>query len=237
MLGLTWDRVNLKTKRAWVPSDADDGEGGQKSGNNFGFDLSPSLIAVLKRCKQLYPTGDHVFQYADPTISAMTDADIERAWRDLNEAGGRVTILRLRAELQARFGVRGNSDRVTAIWRRVCDVTTSRKGCLHGVVRKLPAPKARPAAEDRPYDDCNTAAFKKAVVRAGLNPRLVHWHTLRHTFASWAVQSGKVTLQELMVMGDWADINSVLVYAHLAPGNMARGASAVSQFRLSGRAA
>ena len=237
MLGLTWDRVDMKAKHAWVPSDADDGSGGQKGGNNFGFTLSPGALAVLKRCKKLYPNGDHVFQYADPTISPMTDEDITRACRDLKKAGGRVTILRLRAELKSRHGVRGNSDRVTAIWRRVCEVTTSRKGCVHGVVHVLPKPKARPDIQDRPYDDGNTAAFKKAVVRAGLNPRLVHWHTFRHTFASWAVQSGKVTLQELMVMGDWQDMDSVLVYAHLAPGNMAHAASSVSEFRLRGKAA
>ena len=70
-----------------------------------------------------------------------------------------------------------------------------------------------------------------------MNPRKVHWHTFRHTWASWAVQSGNVSLQEFMEMGDWADIDSVLVYAHLAPGKMAKPAAAVSKFRLTGKAA
>jgi hypothetical protein len=45
------------------------------------------------------------------------------------------------------------------------------------------------------------------VKRAAVAP--LRWHDLRHTGASWAVQAG-VTLQELMLLGDWKDYRSVL---------------------------
>jgi integrase len=52
----------------------------------------------------------------------------------------------------------------------------------------------------RPIDDCNTLAFQKAVARAKVGP--LRWHDLRHTGASWAVQSG-VPLQQVMELGGW----------------------------------
>jgi integrase len=52
----------------------------------------------------------------------------------------------------------------------------------------------------KPVDDCNGAAFKNAVDRAGLP--LLRWHDLRHAFASWALQAA-VTLPELKELGGW----------------------------------
>jgi integrase len=79
----------------------------------------------------------------------------------------------------------------------------------------------------KPIDDCNTLAFQSAVKRAGLAP--FRWHDLRHTGASWAVQSG-VTLPELMLLGDWRDYRSVLRYAHLAPSQAVKAADRVAQW-------
>jgi|SRR5688572_154010 len=79
----------------------------------------------------------------------------------------------------------------------------------------------------KPIDDCNTLAFQKAAERSGVAP--LRWHDLRHTGASWAVQSG-VTLPELMLLGDWRDYRSVLRYAHLAPTQAASAAEKVAQF-------
>lgn len=69
--------------------------------------------------------------------------------------------------------------------------------------------------------DCNTAAFKKAVERAGIGP--LRWHDLRHTWASWHVQAG-TSLQQLKELGDWASYAMVLRYAHLAPDHLAEAA-------------
>ena len=72
-----------------------------------------------------------------------------------------------------------------------------------------------------PIDDCNTKAFQDAVKAAGLEG--VNWHTLRHTFASWAVQKG-VSLHELMQLGGWSSYSMVLRYSHLAPDHLAAAA-------------
>jgi integrase len=101
-----------------------------------------------------------------------------------------------------------------------------------GVLRKLR--KLNPEGnyvfqwKGRPIDDVNGKSFQDALGRAGIEG--ANWHTFRHTFASWAVQAG-VTLQELMGLGDWADIRSVLVYAHLAPDHLAEAAAKISTKR------
>ena len=81
--------------------------------------------------------------------------------------------------------------------------------------------------EGAPIENFHTAAFKKAAGRAKLLP--LRWHDLRHTGASWAVQSG-VTLQELQVLGDWKSYRSVLKYAFLAPQNAVTAAEAVAHW-------
>jgi integrase len=64
----------------------------------------------------------------------------------------------------------------------------------------------------KPVDDCNGAAFKKAVKAAGL-PWL-RWHDLRHTWASWHVQSG-TPLHVLQELGGWKSLTMVQRYGHL----------------------
>jgi integrase len=66
--------------------------------------------------------------------------------------------------------------------------------------------------------------FKRAVKRLDLAPKdgdslyAVTFHTLRHSFASWLAQSGKVTLFELKNLMRHKHINMTLRYAHLFPG-------------------
>lgn len=135
MLKLTWDRIDLRTRRLWVP-------GIQMKGKNaHGMPINREVAKIFRKLKTANPNGQHVFQY-------------------LGE----------------------------------------------------------------PIDDCNTKAFQDAVERSGVGP--LRWHDLRHTFASWAVQSG-VTLQELMQLGGWKTFSSVLRYAHLAPDHLAKAAELV----------
>jgi integrase len=74
-------------------------------------------------------------------------------------------------------------------------------------------------------NDGISASFGRAVASLGLNDGIagksqkVWFHTLRHTWASWLAQSGRVSLHELMELGRWENYEMVLRYAHLIPDN------------------
>ncbi len=53
--------------------------------------------------------------------------------------------------------------------------------------------------------------------RAGIED--FRFHDLRHTWASWLIQSG-VPLSVLQEMGGWESIEMVRRYAHLAPNHL-----------------
>ena len=73
---------------------------------------------------------------------------------------------------------------------------------------------------------CSTKAWKRALERAGIE-KTFRWHDLRHTWASWHVQSG-TPLQELMELGSWASYEMVLRYAHLAADHLQGAAGPIS---------
>ena len=59
----------------------------------------------------------------------------------------------------------------------------------------------------------NTKAYRDAVKRAGIED--FRFHDLRHTWASWHVQSG-TDIHVLQEMGGWKSIEMVKRYAHLS---------------------
>jgi len=65
------------------------------------------------------------------------------------------------------------------------------------------------------YDDHACKKLKKYIRQAGLNNRL-HFHSLRHTFASWLVQDG-VSLYEVQKLLGHSNIAVTQVYSHLLP--------------------
>ena len=54
----------------------------------------------------------------------------------------------------------------------------------------------------------------------------LHWHDLRHTFASWAVQR-RVSLYELKELLGHSTLTMVKRYAHLAPEHLRAAAAAL----------
>jgi integrase len=70
----------------------------------------------------------------------------------------------------------------------------------------------------QPVEQLSTAAWYKALKRAGIEN--FRWHDLRHTWASWHVQSG-TPLHVLQELGGWASYAMVQRYAHLAADHLA----------------
>lgn len=64
-------------------------------------------------------------------------------------------------------------------------------------------------------------AFKSALMKAGIE--WFRFHDLRHTWASWLIQSG-VPLPALQEMGGWESIQIVKRYAHLSPAHLQKHA-------------
>ncbi len=92
-------------------------------------------------------------------------------------------------------------------------------------------PQAVFTFEGKPVGQVNTKAWRKALIRAGIED--FRWHDLRHTWASWLTQNG-VPLNALQEMGAWQTGEMVRRYAHLAPEQFARHAQVVDGLMVSG---
>lgn len=75
-----------------------------------------------------------------------------------------------------------------------------------------------------PVNKCNTRAWRNALVAANIAD--FRWHDLRHTWASWHVQTG-TPLYALQELGGWSDIRMVQRYAHLAPEHLSQYAESL----------
>jgi integrase len=78
----------------------------------------------------------------------------------------------------------------------------------------------------KPYYKASNRAWYAALKKSKLKGTGVVWHTLRHTWASWAVMGG-ATLDEVMELGGWKSYSMVLRYRHLAPEHLAKAAAKV----------
>jgi len=79
-----------------------------------------------------------------------------------------------------------------------------------------------------PIEQPSTAAWYRALKRAGIAN--FRWHDLRHTWASWHVQSG-TPLHVLQELGGWSSYSMVQRYAHLAADHLAPWAERLAQAR------
>ena len=80
----------------------------------------------------------------------------------------------------------------------------------------------------QPVEQPSTAAWYKALKRAGIAN--FRWHDLRHTWASWHVQSG-TSLHVLQELGGWSSYAIVQRYAHLAADHLAPWAEQLARSR------
>lgn len=100
------------------------------------------------------------------------------------------------------------------------------------VLRKR-IPKARRYIFERPSRDgqarkisqIDARCFRRACAGTGITD--FHFHDLRHTWASWHVQSG-TPLMALKELGGWETLEMVQKYAHLAPSHLAHHAETVT---------
>jgi integrase len=79
--------------------------------------------------------------------------------------------------------------------------------------------------QKKPITKWPVAQWNGYVAKAGIEH--FRFHDVRHTWASWHVQSG-TPLNRLMELGGWSKYEMVLRYAHLAPDHLAEHANAVT---------
>ena len=92
----------------------------------------------------------------------------------------------------------------------------------NGRPRTVPLhPRAKAIAEKMPFDGVTPKILRDAWddARAALKLKHIHWHDLRHTYASWLVQAGVSLLEVKELMGH-STIKMTERYAHLAPSNL-----------------
>lgn len=93
---------------------------------------------------------------------------------------------------------------------------------VHTKAGRRPDGTVTPAVRKMRVDD--SRAWKSACKRAGIED--FRFHDLRHTWASWLIQSG-VPLSVLQEMGGWESIEMVRRYAHLAPNHLTEHAKQI----------
>lgn len=93
---------------------------------------------------------------------------------------------------------------------------------VHTKAGRRPDGSITPAVRKMRVDDGR--AWKSACNRAGIED--FRFHDLRHTWASWLIQSG-VPLSVLQEMGGWESLEMVRRYAHLAPNHLTEHAKQI----------
>ena len=80
----------------------------------------------------------------------------------------------------------------------------------------------------RPVNKANTRAWRQALKRAEITD--FRWHDLRHTWASWHMQSGTPP-HVIRELGGWSSDEMVRRYAHLSADHLAEHVDRLCQFR------
>lgn len=75
-----------------------------------------------------------------------------------------------------------------------------------------------------------TQRFKKYVYASKINPKL-NWHALRHTFASWLVQSG-ISIYVVSKLLGHSNVQTTEIYSHLRRDDFINAVNQITQKRL-----
>lgn len=110
------------------------------------------------------------------------------------------------------FSTKSRKNRTIPISDQLCDLLTARK---HKARFEFVFPNRHGVRQNRNY--CS-AYFKQCVRDAGVNPKL-HWHSIRHTAATWLVQSGVSIFSVQKILGH-AQISTTQIYSHLQPSDL-----------------
>lgn len=186
------------------------------------------ILSVLRRiCHLAYKEWDWVDKPVGQKIRMLTEknerhyylsrAEVEliRSYCTIREAGNLVVVSAFtglrRSELLSigKHSLRGDELHLTSRTK-------------NGRPRVIPLhPRALHIIREMPYKDISPAVLRKQWEHARKKADLDHinWHDLRHTFASWMIQSGTPlhVLKELM---GHASITMTMRYAHLATDNL-----------------
>ena len=137
------------------------------------------------------------------------------AWDCVDLHGGRLIVKRAvyKGRLDTPKGGRTREVPLNATAAEALRALPRRLGCAWVFPQKDDRPDAEPTFIRNPQHACVDAIVRNAE-RAGL--RRIGWHSLRHTFASQLVMSGR-TLQEVQELLGHATIEMTMRYAHLSP--------------------
>lgn len=81
----------------------------------------------------------------------------------------------------------------------------------------------------KPITQVNTKAWRHTLERVGIDN--FRWHDLRHTWASWHVQSG-TPLHVLQELGGWECVEMVRKYAHLSSEHLVEYVDRLSRLKV-----
>ena len=151
-------------------------------------------------------------------------------WADVDLHTGVIHVRSYRdAPTGIRFEVKDRESRVVPINEGVRGVLLARQPQESESILVFPGHGGKPRDGRR-----LSRTFRKYVLQSGL-PGNLHWHSLRHTFASWLASSGVpvVTIQRWM---GHASVEQTMVYADLLPSALRWQPSALHEdlFRPSG---
>ena len=204
--------------------------------------VKPATVnGLLEVLRVVLNTAFKEWEWIDrvPRVRMMKTANARIRWLTKNEAARLLSCLPEHLRVMATFslatGLRRNN--VTGLeWSQV-DLTR-RVAWIHADQSKTGRPIGVPLNREavvllrgqigqhsiycfsykgKRINQVSTKAWYNGLKKAGIDD--FRWHDLRHTWASWHVQSG-TPIHVLQELGGWSEIKMVQRYAHLAPEHL-----------------